>query len=360
MSLIEGERYEEVDEIGTGAYGTVYKARDLHCNGRFVALKRVKISNTNEEGLPVSTVREIALLKQVNQIGHVNIVRLLDVFHTPQNALQREIWLTLVFEHIEQDLTTYLEGCPPPGLNEWRIKSIIYQVLKGVEFLHINRVVHRDLKPQNILIANDGRVKVADFGLARIYGFSMILTSIVVTLWYRSPEVLLHSQYATAVDIWSLGCIFAELYNGKALFEGKNECDQLHKIFWVIGSPSEAEWPELCSLPSRQFMGYLHKPLKNHIPDMSESGLDLLMKMIRYNSRERIDARTALNHRYFNELNTEVTDKENCGGSERIRLWQNKQQNGDMTALKDSTNEDLIRPWRCAKESEYNGDTNHP
>ncbi|XP_028404431.1 cyclin-dependent kinase 4-like [Dendronephthya gigantea] len=357
---VQPGKYEEVGEIGTGAYGTVYKAKDLLNNNRYVALKRVRITNTTEEGLPVSTLREIALLKQVNKIGHKNIVSLLDVFHTPHNAMQREIWLTLVFEHVEQDLTTFLENCPPPGLSPWTIKSIMHQMLEGIDFLHTHRVVHRDLKPQNILITNDGRLKIADFGLARIYGFSMLLTSVVVTLWYRSPEVLLHSEYATPVDMWSIGCIFAELFNRRPLFEGKNECNQLHKIFWIIGSPPEDDWPEYCSLPWGQFMGYIHVPLKNLIPELCSEGEDLLKKLIKYNPHDRIKARVALNHPYFQDFAEVTENKENCNGETYHSGYHTKETNGDMTALKDSTNDDSSRKLRCSNEADCNNDPKHP
>ena len=142
-----------------------------------------------------------------------------------------------------QDLNLYIERCPPPGLAPDRIKDIMWQILSGVDFLHSHRIVHRDLKPQNILVSREGSVKLADFGLARIYDFSSLLTTVVVTLWYRSPEILLGTTYATPVDLWSCGCILAELFLRRPLFPGQYEVDQLGKIFGVLGTPSEAEWP---------------------------------------------------------------------------------------------------------------------
>ena len=144
---------------------------------------------------------------------------------------------------IIQDLNLYIERCPPPGLAPDRIKDIMWQILSGVDFLHSHRIVHRDLKPQNILVSREGSVKLADFGLARIYDFSSLLTTVVVTLWYRSPEILLGTTYATPVDLWSCGCILAELFLRRPLFPGQYEVDQLGKIFGVLGTPSEAEWP---------------------------------------------------------------------------------------------------------------------
>ncbi|XP_020632829.1 cyclin-dependent kinase 6-like [Orbicella faveolata] len=301
------QKYEEVAEIGNGAYGTVYKARDLQNEGRFVALKRVRIVNS-EEGMPLSTIREIALLKQIDNFSHENIVRLLDVFHTT-SPLRQETHLSLVFEHIEQDLSVYLENCPQPGLPEWKIKDITHQLLNGVDFLHSHRIVHRDLKPQNILVSKTGQVKIADFGLARIYRDAMALTSVVVTLWYRAPEVLLHSSYATAVDIWSVGCIMAELYNRKPLFEGKSDVDQLHKIFSIIGTPSQSDWPSSVSLPRSSFPRYVSFSLAELVPEMCSSGTHLLKQMLIFSPQRRIGAIAALQHEYFQEFHD--GDKEN-------------------------------------------------
>lgn len=152
----------------------------------------------------------------------------------------------------------------------------MYQILSGVDFLHSNMIVHRDLKPQNILMTNSGRVKLADFGLARVYAETHTLTSVVVTLWYRAPEVLLQASYASPVDIWSCGCIFAELFRRKVLFMGCSETDQLSKIFGGIGSPTEAEWPQEVYLPCKTFAGYKGNTLNLLIPEMSSDALDLL------------------------------------------------------------------------------------
>ena len=161
-----------------GAYGTVYKAQDIKTN-TIVAMKKVRIALT-EDGVPMSVLREISLLRHLGKYNHPNIVRLLDICHGPR--YDREMVLYLVFEHVDQDLNLYLERCPPPGLGQHKVKDIMWQILSGVDFLHTHRVVHRDLKPQNILVTNDGVVKLADFGLARIYDFNALLTSTVRAL----------------------------------------------------------------------------------------------------------------------------------------------------------------------------------
>lgn len=177
--------YEEIALIGTGAYGTVYKARDTTKDGVIVALKKVRVPLT-EEGIPMSTIREVSLLKQLDRFEHPNIVRLLDVCHGPKLVQEHQLVVYMVFEHVEQDLASYLKHVPPPGLPLDRLKSILKQILTGVDFLHTNRIVHRDLKPQNVLVSKEGVVKLADFGLAKIYDFEMRLSSVVSILKFCS------------------------------------------------------------------------------------------------------------------------------------------------------------------------------
>ena len=255
------DNYEEIGKIGSGAYGTVYKAKNKTSH-QMVAMKKVVIP-LGPEGLPITLIREISLLKQLENFNHPNVVKLLDICHSNrQRDGDRILSLYLVFEHVEQDLASYLHHCPSPGLGPDKIRDIMFQTLKGVDFLHSNRIVHRDLKPQNILISRSGEVKIADFGLARIYEQMQTLTTVVVTLWYRAPEVLLQSSYASAVDVWSCGCIFAELFTRKPLFKGNSENEQLCKIFEIIGSPLESEWPPEVSISWRSFSGFRAVNLK--------------------------------------------------------------------------------------------------
>lgn len=289
-------KYDGLDLIGNGSHGWVYKARDLTNNGASVALKRIVVPNT-EEGIPISTLREVAMLKQLDKHEHPHVVRLLDICHGQRK--EKASVMYLVFEHMDQDLSRYLELCPPPGLNEGKIKDLMYQILSGVDFLHSNRIIHRDLKPQNILVANDGRVKLTDFGLAKTYDYEMRLTTVVVTLWYRAPEVLLGLPYASSVDIWSCGCIMAELYKLKPIFVGTSEGDQLDKIFNTMGTPSQSEWPEHCSLMWSSFQHHLKIPIQQLLPEISKCGKDLLEKMLTFNPVQRISALHALQHEFF-------------------------------------------------------------
>ncbi|KAM8976720.1 cyclin-dependent kinase 4 [Pelodytes ibericus] len=299
-------QYEPVAEIGVGAYGTVYKARDLQ-SGKFVALKNVRVQ-TNENGLPLSTVREVALLKRLEHFDHPNIVKLMDVCASART--DRETKVTLVFEHVDQDLKTYLKKVPAPGLPLETIKDLMKQFLCGLEFLHLNCIVHRDLKPENILVTSGGQVKLADFGLARIYSCQMALTPVVVTLWYRAPEVLLQSTYATPVDIWSVGCIFAEMFKRKPLFCGNSEADQLCKIFDMIGLPSEEEWPVDVTLSRSAFSPRNLQPVENFVPEIDAMGAKLLLEMLTFSPERRISASLALHHPFF------ADDTENCSEQE--------------------------------------------
>jgi len=290
-------QYRELNAIGTGAYGTVYKAQDLKTE-EIVAMKKVRIALT-EDGVPMSVLREISLLRHLGKYNHPNIVRLIDICHGPR--YDREMVLYLVFEHVDQDLNAYLERCPAPGLAPDKIKDLMWQILCGVDFLHSHRIVHRDVKPQNILVSNSGTLKIADFGLARIYDFNALLTSTVVTLWYRSPEVLLGTSYATPVDLWSCGCIFAELFTRKPLFPGQYEVDQLAKIFAVLGTPPENEWPEDSSVLRNSFAYCRPRNFSEIIPEMDPDARDLLEKMLMFDPKKRLTAAEALAHPYFAE-----------------------------------------------------------
>jgi len=297
-------QYRELNAIGTGAYGTVYKAENLK-NNAIVAMKKVRIAMT-DDGVPMTILREISLLRHLGKYNHPNIVKLEDICHGPR--YEREMVLYLVFEHVDQDLNAYVTKCPPPGIDKEKIKDLMWQLLCGVDFLHSHRIVHRDIKPQNILLSNDGTLKLADFGLARIYDFNALLTSTVVTLWYRAPEVLLGTSYATPVDIWSCGCILAELFTRKPLFPGKHETDQLSGIFSVLGTPALTEWPEESPVLRTNFLNNRPRDLIDLIPEIDPLAKDLLEKMLVFDPSKRITAQAALAHPYFAEFGVSPHD----------------------------------------------------
>ncbi|XP_060567332.1 cyclin-dependent kinase 2-like [Ruditapes philippinarum] len=287
------ENFQKIEKIGEGTYGVVYKARDK-LSGRLVALKKIRL-DADSEGVPSTAIREISLLKELD---HVNIVRLLDVVHSEKK-------LYLVFEYLHQDLKKYIDSCPT-GLGETLIKSYLHQLLLGIAYCHGHRVLHRDIKPQNLLIDVQGNIKLADFGLARAFGVPVrTYTHEVVTLWYRAPEILLGSKfYSTPVDIWSLGCIFAEMIKKKPLFPGDSEIDQLFRIFRTLGTPDETVWPNVTQLPDfkSSFPKWPIQSVANVLPHLCPEGIDLITKMMKYEPSQRISAKTALGHSYFSEL----------------------------------------------------------
>lgn len=292
------QNYQKVSRIGSGAYGEVWKARDTLNPNMMVALKRIR-SPSDEEGVSISLLREVSLLNELNRHNNEHIVKLIDV--CPGNHNIRGLELYLVFEHVEQDLATYLANSPPSGLSQRQIKSIMYQLLDGISVIHENRIEHRDLKPQNVLITDSGVVKIADFGLARLYKPNSVQTSVVATLWYRSPEVLLATTdgYASAVDMWGAGCIFAELARKEPLFQGTSEHSQLVKIFEIIGSPPESDWPRSTSLAHASFAGYPPVSFSDLFTNLDNETIELMKRMLAFDPEKRITAKGALAHSYF-------------------------------------------------------------
>uniref|UniRef100_W8BJJ2 cyclin-dependent kinase n=1 Tax=Ceratitis capitata TaxID=7213 RepID=W8BJJ2_CERCA len=289
--------YEELNVIGTGAYGTVYRAKDNQ-SGKIVAIKKVRIPIT-DNGVPMSTLREIALLKHLNASDHPNIVKLFEVCQ----VLEREdqLMVLLVFEHLEQDLCDLIERLPKSGMPPATIQRLSRELLTGVDFLHSHRIIHRDLKPQNLLISSQGHLKIADFGLAKTYDFEMKLTSVVVTLWYRAPEVLLAQSYNSSVDIWSVGCIIAEMFASKALFPGSSEANQLDRVFELTGRPTAQQWPNSISLSREHFPPRLPKQPKELCPNLCEYSNDLIGQMLSYDFQSRPSALACLKHDYFQQ-----------------------------------------------------------
>lgn len=289
------ERYQRMDVLGEGTYGVVYRAIDK-TTGQVVALKKVRLDRT-EEGIPQTALREVSILQEVH---HLNIVNLLDVICADGK-------LYLIFEFVDLDLKKALEkrGMPFSGS---LLKRLIYQLLDGLYFCHRHRIVHRDLKPANILLTSDNMLKIADFGLARAFQVPMhTYTHEVVTLWYRAPEILLgEKHYTPAVDMWSVGCIFAELAKGKVIFRGDSEIGQLFEVFQVLGTPTEAEgsWPGVSRLPDFRdvFPRWPAKDLAAVLPQLDADAIDLLYQMLRYNPADRISAKEALQHPWFNDI----------------------------------------------------------
>ncbi|XP_058764487.1 cell division control protein 2 homolog 1-like isoform X1 [Vicia villosa] len=231
---------------------------------------------------------------------HRKIVRLQDVVHSEKR-------LYLVFEYLDLDLKKHMDSSPEFIKDPRQVKMFLYQMLCGIAYCHSHRVLHRDLKPQNLLIdRRTNSLKLADFGLARAFGIPVrTFTHEVVTLWYRAPEILLGSRhYSTPVDVWSVGCIFAEMSNRRPLFPGDSEIDELFKIFRILGTPNEDTWPGVTSLPDFKstFPRWPAKDLAAVVPNLEPAGLDLISSMLCLDPSKRITARSAVEHEYFKDI----------------------------------------------------------
>jgi cell division cycle 2-like len=297
------ECYERLNFIDEGTYGRVFRARDI-ASGDVYALKQVKIAG-EREGFPITALREVSLLLATR---HPNIVHVREV--VVGSTLDK---IYMVMEYAEHDLRSILERMRHP-YSQSEVKSIMHQVLDGISHLHASWIIHRDLKTSNLLLTNGGVVKVCDFGLARRYGDpSGPLTPHVTTLWYRAPEILLgDTKYTTAVDMWAVGCIFAELILRDALFAGRGELDQLSVICGVLGAPSEGVWPGYNALPNARRVALQGPPrselstrmraraYENRTP-VTSMALDLLARLLVLDPKRRISAAEALQHPYFDE-----------------------------------------------------------
>ncbi|KAG8197888.1 hypothetical protein JTE90_020267 [Oedothorax gibbosus] len=300
------ESYHKLNKLGEGTYATVYKGRSK-LTLSLVALKEIRLEH--EEGAPCTAIREVSLLKDLK---HNNIVTLHDIIHT-------DTCLTLVFEYMEHDLKTYIEtfGRPTPK----NLKIFLFQLLRGLAYCHKRKVLHRDLKPQNLLINEKGELKLADFGLARAKSVpTKTYSNEVVTLWYRPPDVLLGStDYTSSIDIWGVGCIFYEMITGYPLFAGNYVRMQLKCIFEVLGVPTEETWPGISAYDDIKTIGSritrhnkvltkegLCSPVPGVTERREESAVDLIHRMLEYNPRKRISAFEAMKHVYFKSLGPEV------------------------------------------------------
>eukprot|EP00638_Chattonella_subsalsa_P013980 CAMPEP_0117785230 /NCGR_PEP_ID=MMETSP0948-20121206/5143_1 /TAXON_ID=44440 /ORGANISM="Chattonella subsalsa, Strain CCMP2191" /LENGTH=333 /DNA_ID=CAMNT_0005614063 /DNA_START=12 /DNA_END=1013 /DNA_ORIENTATION=+ len=298
MSL---ENFEIITQVGEGAYGTVYKAIEKK-SCRTVALKQ-QFHVKNEHGAPTSVIREIAVL---NDLRHPSIVGLLDVFLEKNK-------LFLILEFLDQDLRKFLDSCLACKrvLDPRLIKSYLYQLLRALDFCHGQRILHRDIKPQNLLIDQSGRLKLADFGLSRVCVPPHRFSQEVVTLWYRAPELLLGVDvYSTAVDIWSAGCVFAEMVNITPLLPGKSEMDQLAHIFKSFGTPCEEKVPAFTQMPNfnPSFPQCDPVELSTMVPHLDSEGLGLLEKMLQLDPTDRMECTDALDHAYFEDFDKSILD----------------------------------------------------
>eukprot|EP00755_Sulcionema_specki_P013963 Sspe_Gene.55428::Locus_30485_Transcript_1_1_Confidence_1.000_Length_1113::g.55428::m.55428/K08829/MAK; male germ cell-associated kinase len=287
-------RYKILNTIGDGSYGMVLKAVTTE-TGDVVAIKRMK-----RKFYTWQECMELREIKSLKKLSHVNIVKLKEVIRENDD-------LFFIFEYCEQTVFQLMKAETKP-FTEPRVRGIIHQVCTGLAYMHKHGFFHRDLKPENLLISGDtargiGVIKIADFGLAREIRSRPPFTDYVSTRWYRAPEVVMRStHYNSPVDMWAMGLIMAELYALRPLFPGTSESDMMFKICSVLGTPTQATWPEGIRLANS--MGYtfpqiVPTPLSSLIPTASPEGLQVMTSLLTFDPAKRPTAAETLNMPYF-------------------------------------------------------------
>ncbi|KAF9352379.1 serine/threonine protein kinase, CMGC, CDC2/CDK sub [Mortierella sp. AD094] len=297
------KEFDMVDKLGEGTFGEVHKARRKG-SGELLALKRILMHNENE-GIPITALREIKILKRLR---HENIVPLHDIAINPGSRSGRSrASVYMVFPYMDHDLSGLLNN-PKVRLSVPQIKLYMKQLLEGTIYMHAQKILHRDMKAANLLISNNGTLKIADFGLARPFKpEGEDYTSKVVTRWYRPPELFLgQKKYGPAVDMWGIGCVFGEMLFGRPVLQGNSDQDQLDKIFQLCGSPTEETMPGWSSLPGLEEKGVVYQVNKNYPRKLKEDfepygtlAADLMDKLLILDPKKRLTAFAASDHDYL-------------------------------------------------------------
>jgi len=289
------------DQVGEGTFGEVFKARDTETND-LVALKKIRMRN-EKEGFPITAIREIKLLRGMN---HENIIDLREVVASQETKEEKGRGsVYIVFEFMDHDLMGLMDTAKMNFPVEM-VKCFAKQLLSGLHYCHKRNIMHRDIKGANLLITSKGILKLGDFGLSRTFNDNdpnYKYTNRVVTLWYRPPELLLGAtKYGPEVDNWGAGCIVAELLLQKPLFPGRDERDQMDKVFSLCGSPSEQRWPGVSSLPYFRHLNpepQYPDRLRQHLRSLDSCASDMLCQLLALDPPKRMSAKAALDHDWF-------------------------------------------------------------
>ncbi|XP_024131417.2 cyclin-dependent kinase-like 1 isoform X2 [Oryzias melastigma] len=309
------EKYEKIAKIGEGSYGVVFKCRNRE-TGQIVAIKKF-VESEDDPIIRKIALREIRMLK----LKHANLVNLMEVF-------RRKRKLHLVFEYCDHTVLNELDR-HPRGVPEHLVKSITWQTLQAVNFCHKQNCIHRDVKPENILITKQQVIKLCDFGFARILtGPSDYYTDYVATRWYRAPELLVgDTQYGPPVDVWAIGCVFAELLSGIPLWPGKSDMDQLYLIRKTLGDLTPRHQQVFstnqyfCGLPIPEPQE--REPLEQKYPNLSQQTLSLMKSCLKMDPSERLSCEQLLQHPYFScmrERSQSSSQEPDRPGNKRTRL----------------------------------------
>lgn len=296
-------RYSIINSVGQGAYGVVCAARD-ECSGNVVAIKKIERAFEHHT-FTKRTLRELKLLRALH---HENIIHLENILRPLNNENFDEIYC--IFELMETDLSSIIKS--PQALSEEHCQFFLYQILRGLKYIHSKNVIHRDLKPRNLLVNSNCDLKICDFGLARVdfpnlQGKTAAMTDYVATRWYRAPEVILTwEKYTKAIDMWSVGCIFAELLGRQPIFPGIDSQNQIQLIVDVIGYPDESVLSKIRSEKAKSYLERLPRKdgadLSILFPDCTKNARDLLNNLLAFDPEKRFDVNEAIEHPYLESL----------------------------------------------------------
>lgn len=327
------KKYVKGQKVGSGTYANVFLGHHADDKSRLIAIKKIKVNPDWKDGLAMDAIREIRFLQE---LSHPNIIALLAVYSSKNQNL------SLVLEYLPLgDLEMLIKDVNHVNYSAADMKAWMGMLCRGVWFCHENWVLHRDIKPNNLLIAADGEVKLADFGLARSFADPYsVMTTQVITRWYRPPELFYNAKhYSGAVDVWSVGTVFAELIKRAPYLPGKTDLDQLDLICQWVGTPTEENWPGVSKLkdyvtPSKDQI----KPVLGHnfysreFGAVGENGVDLLMAMLRLDPRKRITARQILQHKWWRgePRPTRKEDLPRKGGGPKKMGEDMKRRGGDL------------------------------